>query len=110
MPIQNVSEFWSVLRDALVFHDTGKSHREFQRILYGKTSALKTWFHQRHELFSLFYIHQSSLSDKEKRMLYYVVAGHHKSSEEILSHCGQMYDVDYSGFGDTEGVLSYDAE
>lgn len=110
LPIQNVSEFWSVLRDALVFHDTGKSHREFQRILYGKTSALKTWFHQRHELFSLFYIHQSSLSDKEKRMLYYVVAGHHKSSEEILSHCGQMYDVDYSGFGDTEGVLSYDAE
>ena len=110
LPIQNVSEFWSVLRDALVFHDTGKSHREFQRVLYGRPSALKAWCKQRHELFSLFYIHQSSLSEKEKRMLYYVVAGHHKSREEILGHCSQMYDVDYSGFGDTEGVLSYDAE
>lgn len=110
LPIQDASEFWSVLWDALVFHDTGKSHREFQRVLYGRPSALKAWCQQRHELFSLFYIHQSSLSEKEKRVLYYVVAGHHKNREEILRHCTQMYDVDYSGFGDTEGVLSYDAE
>ena len=110
LPIQNVYEFWSVLRDALVFHDTGKSHREFQRLLYGRPSALKAWCQQRHELFSLYYIYHSSLPEKEKRMLYYAVAGHHKSSEEILAHCAQMYDVDYSGFGDTEGILSYDAE
>lgn len=32
LPIQNAQEFWSVLRNALIFHDTGKSHREFQRI------------------------------------------------------------------------------
>ena len=36
LPIQDASEFWSVLWDALVFHDTGKSHREFQRVLYGR--------------------------------------------------------------------------
>lgn len=110
LPIKNVSAFWEVLRDALVFHDTGKSHREFQRILYGKTSALNAWLQQRHELFSLFYIYQSSLSEQEKKILYYVVAGHHKSCEDILSHSERMYDVGYSGFGDTEGVLSYDAE
>lgn len=110
LPLQNVSEFWSVLRDALVFHDTGKSHQEFQRILYGKTSALKTWCHQRHELFSLYYIYHSSLSEKEKRMLYYVVAGHHKNCEEIQSYSKQMYDISYSGYGNTDGVLSYDAE
>lgn len=110
LPIQNAQEFWSVLRNALIFHDTGKSHREFQRILHGKKSALKNWYQQRHELFSLFYIHQSSLSKEEKRMLYYVVAGHHKSSKDIIGHCEQTYEADYSGFGDTEGILSYNEE
>lgn len=110
LPFQNVRGFWNLLRDAIVFHDTGKSHPEFQRILYGRSPASTDWNHQRHELFSLYYIHQSSLTEEEKRELYYVVAGHHKSKEEILQLSERTYDVGYAGFNDTEGVLSYKLE
>ncbi len=108
LPFGNAGKFWDILRDALVFHDTGKSHFEFQRILYGMPSV--AWCHQRHELFSLLYIYQSSLPEEEKRLLYYVVAGHHKSIEEILQFSEKAYEVGYSGFEDTDGVLSYEQE
>ena len=75
LPVENQNEFWRILRLAIIFHDTGKSHREFQKMLYGKGN---TWNGQRHEVFSANFIFQSDLSLKDKESLYYPVIGHHK--------------------------------
>lgn len=80
IPVENKSTFWDVVQFAIIFHDTGKSHREFQKMLYcgGK-------FTQRHELFSLFYVNQSDLDVHIKELVKYSVLGHHKDLETILS-------------------------
>ena len=110
LPVQNKLLFWSTLRDALIFHDTGKSHPEFQRILYGMKTASNAWHYQRHELFSLFYIYQSFGEEKYKKQLCYIVAGHHKSIEDVLHFSEQAYDDNYSGFFGSDGMLSYEQE
>jgi CRISPR-associated endonuclease/helicase Cas3 len=43
------SEFWEYVRISMIFHDLGKSHKEFQKLLRGEESK---WKKQRHELFS----------------------------------------------------------
>ena len=42
----DVSEFWKLVRVAICFHDTGKCHQEFQKLLYKKNN---TWNFRRHE-------------------------------------------------------------
>lgn len=80
IPIDNKSMFWNIVQSAIIFHDTGKSHRGFQKMLYcgGK-------FSQRHELFSLFFINQSDLIDYVKELVLYAVLGHHKDLDTIQS-------------------------
>lgn len=100
IPLQNKCEFWKLLRLSLVFHDTGKSHKEFQKLLYGYRN---NWKKQRHELFSLNYIYQSNLSEEWKTLLQYAVIGHHKSIEEIQVFVSHNYVV-------AEDWFSFDQE
>ena len=52
--------FWTVLRASVILHDTGKSHIEFQKLLMGKNNK---WYHQRHELFSVYFALNSDCAD-----------------------------------------------
>ena len=73
-------KFWKLLRLSVIFHDLGKSHKEFQKILQGKSNQ---WDFQRHELFSLPFV--KGLNIENKDLIYYVVAGHHKDYETLIT-------------------------
>ncbi|MBO5026876.1 MAG: CRISPR-associated helicase Cas3' [Bacteroidaceae bacterium] len=111
IPLQNECEFWELLRFALIFHDTGKSHKEFQKLLYGHRN---NWKSQRHELFSLNYIHQSNLPKEKKALLQYAVIGHHKSIEGIQGFVSHNYivneDENWISFNQGNGISAYDSE
>ncbi|MFW5804833.1 MAG: CRISPR-associated endonuclease Cas3'', partial [bacterium] len=77
-------KFWKSLKYSIIFHDLGKSHAEFQKLLIGKQNE---WHQQRHELFSLPFIAASNLPEKEE--IYYTVAGHHKDFDNLLKKLQQ---------------------
>lgn len=74
-------DFWELLRLAVIFHDLGKAHREFQKILAGNKN--NEWEGQRHELFSLPFLEALDLPEKEKQLLRMAVAAHHKNLEKL---------------------------
>jgi CRISPR-associated endonuclease/helicase Cas3 len=91
----NKTRFWELLRLCIILHDTGKSHTEFQK----KLRNLKNdWHHQRHELFSLPFVKALSLSESEKELITQVVAGHHKSFEELFSFVDKNYKTNNEGY------------
>lgn len=76
--------FWEVLRVCIIFHDLGKGHHEFQRLLAGK---INNWNDQRHEFFSIPFINALDLFDEEARKLIsLVVVGHHKDVENLRTY------------------------
>ncbi len=106
--IQDKESFWELLRISVIFHDLGKAHKEFQKLLYGKRHA---WKHQRHELFSLPFV--KSLSNEENELIYLVIAGHHKDFKtlvHILESYGSDDDIFSLDLGGTEEVPSFEKE
>ena len=101
IPVEDKASFWNIVRKSLIMHDTGKGHVEFQKTLLGKASL---WYHQRHELFSIYFIHNSNLSESEKTLVSFGVLGHHKSLGDLFDFVNRNYynDEDW----DEEG-LSY---
>lgn len=92
--------FWELLRTAIVFHDLGKVHYEFQKMLQGNPHQ---WKHQRHELFSLPFI--QSLNGNGVELIYLIVAGHHKDFETLIRNL-ESYDSVDENFGlDLEGTV-----
>lgn len=75
LPVNDLDHFWELVRLGLIFHDLGKSHVEFQRMLLGGQSK---WYYQRHELFSVPFIDRLDLSEEDKLLLKLMVAGHHR--------------------------------
>lgn len=92
----NKIRFWKLLRICIILHDTGKSHTEFQKKL---RNQLNNWHHQRHELFSLPFINALSLSESDKQLITLVVAGHHKSFNELFDFVDKNYKSGASNFG-----------
>lgn len=88
LPVDNKQKFWKILREAIVFHDTGKAHVEFQKLLRKQSEH---WSHQRHELFSLYFILNSDLDEEEKQLVEFPVLGHHKSLVELFSFVDHNY-------------------
>lgn len=103
IPVENKAFFWNIVRKSLIMHDTGKGHVEFQKVLLGKASL---WYHQRHELFSIYFIHNSNLSESEKNLVSFGVLGHHKSLYDLFNFVNRNYynDEDW----DEEGLLYID--
>ena len=66
--------FWGDLWWSLLLHDTGKAHREFQKLLADQPHQ---WQRQRHELFSLPLVAALAPAAGRQRILW-AVAGHHK--------------------------------
>lgn len=91
-------QFWEVLKVAIICHDFGKAHREFQYLLDEKPNQ---WKFQRHELFSIPFIGALADFDKETiRLIELAVAGHHKNFEELQNQLA-FYET-----GDDFGMLS----
>lgn len=80
--------FWALLRTAVVCHDLGKAHRDFQKVLENNP---KDWDFQRHELFSIPFVEALDLPDNELFLVRLIVAGHHKSFN-ILSEKVERYE------------------
>lgn len=94
----NEDHFWQLLRLCVIFHDLGKSHKDFQNVLRGKSH---TWNFQRHELFSLPFV--EGLNIKNKKLIYYVVAGHHKDYETLIKKLNEYGEEDNFGL-DLDGI------
>lgn len=92
--IVDSKEFWNLLEQSIIFHDLGKAHLEFQKVLKGEKN---NWNQQRHELFSLPFIDSSNLNKKDK--IYYTVAGHHKDFETLLKKLQEYENNDTGNFG-----------
>lgn len=88
LPIADAENFWHLLYMCIVFHDLGKSHSEFQRMLHGERHK---WMKQRHELYSIPFIEGLTISDLDKDLIKQVVAGHHKSYDELFSFIEHSY-------------------
>lgn len=100
--------FWGLLKIAIIFHDLGKAHKEFQNLLLGKSAD---WKQQRHELFSLPFV--KALGIKNKDLLYYVVAGHHKDFENLVYHLknyGSSADDFGLDLGGAEEIITFEKE
>ena len=77
-------DFWEIMHVAIVFHDLGKAHIDFQKILLKKSNR---WKGQRHELFSLPFLQVLDKKKKKMQLVERVVAGHHWTFERLKKHC-----------------------
>jgi CRISPR-associated endonuclease/helicase Cas3 len=108
LPVNNLSHFWELVRLGIIFHDLGKSHSEFQKILSGKRA---NWYHQRHELFSTPFIDYLDLSEEDRLLLKLIVAGHHKDFFFLFDHIQKGYKTGEDLFSFSEdGKLDWEEE
>lgn len=91
VPIEDVEHFWQLLRQCIICHDLGKSHSEFQHMLRGERH---NWLKQRHELYSIPFVEGLQISDIDKKLVKQVVAGHHKSYDDLFSLIEHSYKRD----------------
>src|SRR5574344_1167907 len=103
LPIDNHELFWQMLRTCIIFHDMGKAHREFQKLL---RKMHNEWYGQRHELFSLYFINESNLNDYQKELVSFSISGHHKDLPTLFDFAYTNYRND----DDSESNLSFDDE
>ena len=91
--ITGVTNFWKFMRLCIIFHDLGKAHKEFQKILSGVKE--NDWYGQRHELFSLPFLEGLELNEQEKQWMRLIVAGHHKPFGILLNdYIYNVYEFD----------------
>ena len=108
LPVDDSDHFWELVRLGIVFHDLGKSHSEFQKMLEGKRA---NWYHQRHELFSTPFIDRLDLTEEDKMLLKLIVAGHHKDFSFLFDHIQHGYKTGEDIFSLTEdGKLVWEEE
>ena len=88
-------DFWEIMYVSIVFHDLGKAHSDFQKVLLRKPNR---WGFQRHELFSLPFLQMLDLSAGKMQLIERVVAGHHWTFERLKKHCSEQYpdEADYA--------------
>lgn len=97
----NINEFYETVKLAIIFHDLGKSHQEFQKKLAGNNN---NWKNQRHELFSLPFLESYFEDNEYLNPSFYLVAGHHKDFEYLVS---ELNCYNNNNFGlDINGVLN----
>ncbi len=108
LPVNDLNRFWELVRLGIVFHDLGKSHTGFQRMLEGNP---RYWFRQRHELFSTPFIDRLDLPEEDKLIVKLIVAGHHKDFSFLFDHIQHGYKTGEDIFSLTEdGKLDWEEE
>lgn len=100
--------FYKNLRIVIICHDLGKAHQEFQKLL---KKEKENWNFQRHELFSLPFIDNLDIENKE--LIYLTVAGHHKDIETLIKKLNE-YGNNNESFGleldGIENIVTYEDE
>lgn len=108
LPVPNKDQFWQLLKTSIIFHDTGKSHCEFQKLLKSQSNK---WNHQRHELFSLYFINQLNIPKEEKELIQFAILGHHQSLSDLFSFADKNYRLEHDDFDlETDNEISFDEE
>lgn len=108
LPVNDTDHFWKLIRLGIIFHDLGKSHSEFQKMLAGKRT---NWYHQRHELFSVPFIDQLDLPKEDKLLLKLIVTGHHKDFNFLFDFIQHSYKTGEDIFSLSEdGKLEWNEE
>lgn len=78
--------FWDLLKMAIIFHDLGKAHKEFQKLLNRQSNQ---WNFQRHEFFSIPFVDAiEGINNETKHILKLIIAGHHKDFETLQTLLG----------------------
>lgn len=85
--------FWELLFYAIYFHDWGKCHVEFQKVLKGIEPNY--WNNQRHEIYSIPFIEKLEISDHEKLLLKRTIIGHHRTFFELLENLKSEEDLEF---------------
>jgi len=108
LPVNNLNRFWKLVRLGIIFHDLGKSHSGFQKVLNGNS---RDWYQQRHELFSTPFIDRFDLSEEERELLKLIVVGHHKDFSFLFDHIQKSYKTgeEFLSFGE-DGKLDWEEE
>ncbi len=91
--ITKLDNFGQLLFYAIYFHDWGKCHVEFQKVLQGEKSNY--WNNQRHELYSIPFLDKLDVNENDKILLQRVVIGHHKTFFELLEKWKSNEDLDF---------------
>jgi len=78
--IFNDFEFYDLLFITILFHDFGKIHPEFQKVLSKKQNV---WEHQRHEIYSVIFTNKLVLNESDRNLMQKSIIAHHKSFEEL---------------------------
>lgn len=100
--------FWNTLRLAVIFHDLGKAHAEFQKLLKGLPND---WQRQRHELFSLPFVEALEVEDAFKKQLGLAIAGHHKNYHELAKYISEYTSSRRHSLGAIEDdLLNFETE
>lgn len=108
LPLNDADRFWRLIRLAIIFHDLGKAHSEFQKMLMGKRA---NWYYQRHELFSVPFINQLVLPQEDKLLIKLIVTGHHKDFNFLFNFIQHSYKTGDDLFSFSEdGKLEWDEE
>ena len=108
LPVDDLNHFWELVRLGVIFHDLGKSHTGFQKMIEGNP---RDWYHQRHELFSTPFIDLLDLPDEDKLLLKLIVVGHHKDFNFLFAHIQHGYKTGDDIFSITEdGKLDWEKE
>ncbi len=84
-------KIWDLLFVAIIFHDLGKAHFEFQKLLHKVTNK---WEYRRHEFYSIPFLSAYQIEDSLKEMLKLIVAGHHKGYNVLAEKYLTRYDND----------------
>lgn len=93
LPLADSEQFWKILCVAIVIHDLGKVHTDFQSLL---RSLKNNWHRQRHELFSLCFTEGLQLPKEQRDLIAFAVAGHHKPLDELSDFVRKNYKSDDS--------------
>jgi len=91
--VTKLENFWQLLFYAVYFHDWGKCHVEFQKVLKGIKPNY--WNNQRHEIYSVPFIDKIVINEHEKKLLKRVIIGHHKTFFELLEKWKTKDDLEF---------------
>lgn len=91
--VTKLDNFWELLFYAIYFHDWGKCHVEFQKVLKGIEPNY--WNNQRHEIYSIPFIDKIGISEYDKNLLKKAIIGHHKTFFELLEKWKDEKDLEF---------------
>lgn len=87
--VSGFRRFWEMLEICIIFHDLGKAHPAFQRKIHGENRS--KWGGRRHELFSLPFLSALDWDPEEKQLMEWVVAGHHRTFQELKQNLDENF-------------------